>query len=95
MKDRYIFGLIDPRDYHIFFVGSRSRGVALKEHLADAVAEAKTGKAGPPHDRVRAILAADYDAPHAVILQPEADAADAAAWIERLEAAGNPLDHVR
>lgn len=91
MNDRYVFGLIDPRDHRVFLVGTLPRGVALKEHVADAVAEAKAGKPGPPHDRVRAILAADYDAPHAVILQPEAGAADAAAWSERLVAAGNSL----
>jgi hypothetical protein len=91
VNDRYIFGLVDPRDHRIFYVGTLARDVALKEYVADAVAAAKAGQTAPPSDRVRAILAADFDAPHAVILQPEASAADEAAWIERLEAAGNEL----
>jgi hypothetical protein len=91
MNDRYVFGLIDPRDHGIFHVGTLAQEVALKEHVADAVAEAMAGEPGATHDRVRAILAADYDAPHAVILQPEATEADAAGWIERLKAAGNAL----
>jgi hypothetical protein len=95
MNDRYVFGLIDPRDYRIFFVGTLASDVPLKEYVADAVAAALAGQTAPPSDRVQAILAADYDAPHAVILQPEASAADEAAWIERLEAAGNPLTNVR
>jgi hypothetical protein len=95
MNDRYVFGLIDPRDNQIFYVGTLARDVALKEYVADAVADAMAGKTAPPSDRVRAILAADYDAPHAVILQPEASAADEAVWIQTLEAAGNPLTNVR
>jgi hypothetical protein len=91
MNDRYVYGLIDPRDNLIFHVGTLARGVALKEHLADAVAEAKAGVAGAFHDRVRAILAADFEAPHAVILQPQASDGDAAGWIERLRAAGSAL----
>jgi hypothetical protein len=91
VNDRYIFGLVDPRDHRIFYVGTLASDVPLKEYVADAVADAIAGKAGPPNDRVRAILAADFDAPHAIILQPEASAADEAAWIQRLEAAGNKL----
>lgn len=91
MNDRYVYGLIDPRDACIFHVGTLARGVALKDHLTDEVAEALAGAAGPVHDRVRAILASDYDAPHAVILQPQAGEADAAVWIERLQAAGNAV----
>jgi len=91
VNDRYVFGLIDPRDHRIFHVGTLARGVELKEHVADSVADAKAGKPGPTNDHVRAILAADYDTPHAVILQAEASAADEVAWIKTLEAAGNRL----
>jgi hypothetical protein len=93
MNDRYVFGLIDPRDHRIFYVGTLASDVPLKEYVADAVADALAGKTALPSDRVRAILAADFDAPHAVILQPEASAVDEAAWIERLEAAGNKLSN--
>jgi hypothetical protein len=89
MNDRYVFGLIDPRDHQIFYVGTLAREVSLNEHVADAVADAMVGKTGPPHDHVRAILAADFEAPGAVILQPEASAGDEATWIKALEAAGN------
>ena len=91
MSDRYVFGLIDPRDHQIFSVGTLAREVGLNEHVADAVADALAGKKGPPHDRVRAILAADFEAPGAVILQPVASEGDEATWIQTLEAAGNRL----
>jgi hypothetical protein len=95
MNDCYIFGLIDPRDHRIFDVGALPRGVNLNEHLADVVAESKAGGGSPTDERVRAILAADFDTPHAVILQAEAGEADAEAWVRTLEAAGNVLTHDR
>jgi hypothetical protein len=95
MSDRYVFGLIDPRDHRIFTVGTLPREVDLNEHVADAVADAKVGKTTPTDERVRAILAADFDAPGAVILQAEASEANEAAWIETLTAAGNSLTNRR
>jgi hypothetical protein len=91
MSDRYIFGLIDPRDHGIFTVGSLPHALDLREHVADAVAEAMTGRRSPTAERVRAILAADFEAPDAVILQPAASETDVATWIETLTAAGNRL----
>jgi hypothetical protein len=95
MNDRYVFGLIDPRDHRIFYVGTLEREVSLNEHVADAVADARAGKRTPTDERMRAILAADYEAPHAVILQAKASEADEAAWIQTLVAAGNELTNVR
>ena len=95
MSDRSIFGLIDPRNHQIFHVGMLDRGVSLNEHVADVVANAMAGKTSPTDERVRAILAADFDAPGAVILQAEAGEASEAAWIETLTAAGNSLTNVR
>jgi hypothetical protein len=95
MGDRYVFALIDPRDDCIFYVGTLEQGVKLNEHVADAVSDALSGGTSPADDQVRAILAADFDKPHAVILQPEASEADEARWIETLEAAGNSLTNAR
>jgi hypothetical protein len=95
MDDRYVFGLIDPRDHRIFSVGTLAQEVSLNEHVADAVADARAGAGTPTDQRIRAILAADFEAPHAVILQAAASEADAAAWIERLVAAGNELTNAR
>jgi hypothetical protein len=94
MNDRYVFGLIDPRDHRIFYVGTLDGDVNLNEHLADAVADAMAGKTTPTDERVRAILAADFDAPHAVILQADAGEGEEAAWIQRLAAAGNALTNL-
>jgi hypothetical protein len=91
MSDRYVFGLIDPRDHRIFHVGTLEQEVNLNEHLADAVAEAMAGTTTPVAERVRAILAADFETPHAVILQPSASEADAVHWIDVLATAGNRL----
>ena len=63
-------GLIDPRDCRIFSVGTLESDVKLNEHVAETVAEALSGAAGPAYDRVRAILAADFDEPHAVMGLP-------------------------
>jgi hypothetical protein len=95
MNDRYVFGLIDPRDHRIFYVGTLERDVNLNEHVADAVADAIAGNTTPTDARVREILAADFDAPHAVILQAEASEGDETAWVERLAAAGNALTNLR
>jgi hypothetical protein len=94
MSDRYVYGLIDPRDHRIFHVGTLEREVSLNEHVADAVAEAMAGTVTPTAERVRAILAADFEAPHAVILQPSASEPDAARWIGVLTTAGNDLTAV-
>jgi hypothetical protein len=91
MSDRSIFGLIDPRDHRIFHVGVLDAGVSLNEHVADVVAEALAGKRTPAEDRVRAILAADFEAPHAVILQAQAGDAELANWVRALQQAGNAL----
>jgi len=45
----------------------------------------------PTEERVRAILAADFEAPHAVILQVNAGEADLANWTRVLRQAGNAL----
>ena len=95
MSDRYVFGLIDPRDHRIFHVGTLSREVSLNEHMADVVADAMAGKTSPTDEQVRAILAADFDTPHAVILQAEAGDEDLAKWIRMLQAAGNGLTNAR
>lgn len=95
MNDRYVFGLIDPRDHRIFHVGTLDREVVLNEHVADAVADAMAGKTTPLDERVRDILAADFETPHAVILQAQATEADEARWVEVLAAAGNDLTNRR
>jgi hypothetical protein len=95
MNERYVFGLIDPRDHRIFYVGTLARGADLNEHVADAVAEARAGRATRTHDRVRTILDAAYEAPQAVVLQAEASEADREGWIELLAAAGNALTNAR
>jgi hypothetical protein len=91
MSDRSIFGLIDPRDHRIFHVGVLDAGVGLNEHVADVVAEALAGERSSTEERVRAILAADYEAPHAVILQTKAGEAELAGWVRTLQQAGNAL----
>jgi hypothetical protein len=91
MSDRSIFGLIDPRDHRVFHVGTLDRNVGLNEHVADVVANAMAGRTSPTDQRVRAILAADFEAPHAVILQADASEADLATWTRTLQEAGNAL----
>ena len=49
------------------------------------------GNPSPTEERVRAILAADFEAPHAVILQVNAGEADLANWTRVLRQAGNAL----
>jgi len=91
MSTHSIFGLIDPRDNRIFHVGMLNSEVSLNEHVADVVAEAIDGNPSPTEERVRAILAADFEAPHAVILQVNAGEADLASWTRVLRQAGNAL----
>jgi len=91
MSDRSIFGLIDPRNHRILHVGLLDEGVSLNEHVADVVANAMAGMTSPTDERVRAILAADFEAPHAVILQQAGAEQDLATWTRTLQQAGNSL----
>ena len=59
MSDRYVFGLIDPRDHRIFHVGTLSREVGLNEHVADVVA----GIGGLHDFRLRPLLKKSVIAP--------------------------------
>jgi hypothetical protein len=91
MSHQSIYGLIDPRDHRIFHVGLLDGETSLNERVADVVAEAMDGMPSPTDERVRAILAADFEAPHAVILQAQAGDADLATWTRALQQAGNAL----
>jgi hypothetical protein len=91
MKNGFVLALVDPRDQRIFHVEWMARGVRVNEHVADVVADARSGETGPFCERVRGILAADYDAPHAVVLQPEATEVEEIAWAKLLAEVGNEL----
>jgi hypothetical protein len=94
MMNGYILALVDPRDHRIFHVEWVTCGVRVNEHVADIVADAKSGKTTPFLDQVRGILTADYNAPHVAILQLEATEVDEVAWARLLAEVGNELTHL-
>ena len=90
MKDRCIFGLIDPRSRRIYAVETARIDESVNDCVARIIAAARAGESTPSDDRTREILATGLQ-PAIVILQPEAEQTDRARWIATLNRAGNSI----